>query len=573
MLMDSFFPWAIAFLACIFLALSLVMSASASKRQLIEVDALRDRVLKLEETNEALRDTAARLPDMSDRASRAETESEARLQRLNDISQMNAALQANERSLVEKIEGLEVNLASERSIVSEIRNDIQLAHASLSAAEADIRAKNSVLGELREHNSQLKDSHETISANLMQALQKTMQAEADRDAARDLQQRTHQFLAEAQAALRTSFTEAASRVFDEKSLSLEQKIAASADASKMGLQTTLQPFSEHILQFQQRLETITNENTKARSELSGKIDALVNLNQNMAVAADSLTKALKGNAKARGNWGEMVLDSVLAASGLVEGSNYFRQQSGRDEETGNRFQPDVVVALPDRRKVVIDSKVSLIAWTEAVNTDNKEEEAAALQRHVASLRLHVRQLAEKNYPALYSGEALEITIAFVPIEAALSKALEISPELQREAFEKGIAFATPNTLMAMMQVVERLWVRDGLQKQVAAIGDEAAKLLDSVSSFLSDFDSVEQSFSRADKQLKLVRSKMETSPQSVLARARRLISASTRGKKKLHASLMVAADEQDALPLLGDAATGSMTEERSEDGDGTRETN
>lgn len=570
--MDSLLPWAITLLACIFLALVLALSASALKRQRIDADALRDNVRKLEAANDGLRDAAARLPDMSERAIRAETESETRLQQLNSASQMNATLQANERALFEKIETLEANLVTERNIVFESRNEIEKIRTNLSTLDADMRARSSVLSELREHNNQLKTSCDTLNADLIKALQKATQAEADRDAARDLQQRTHQFLAEAQTTLRTSFIEAASRVFDEKSLTLEQKIAASADASKTGLQTTLGPFAEHISQFQQRLETITNENTKARSELSGKIDALVNLNQDMAAAANSLTKALKGNAKARGDWGEMVLDSVLAASGLVIGSNYFRQPSGRDEETGNRLQPDVVVALPDMRKVVIDSKVSLIAWREAVNTDDKDEESAALQRHVASLRTHVRQLAEKNYPALYPGEALEITIAFIPIEAALSKALEISPELQREAFQKGIAFATPNTLMAMMQVVERLWVRDGLQKQVAAIGDEAAKLLDSVSSFLSDFEAVEQSFGRADKQLKLVRSKMETSPQSVLARAKRLVSASTRGKKKLHASLTAATDEQDALPLLDDSSPGIVDEERAEDGGGAEKT-
>lgn len=362
-------------------------------------------------------------------------------------------------------------------------------------------------------------------------------------------------------------------MFDDKSMSLEQKISASADASKAGLQTTLQPFAESIAQFQQRLEAITSENTKARSELSGKIDALSNLNQNMVAAADSLTKALKGNAKARGDWGEMMLDSVLAASGLKEGINYLRQPSERDEESGGRQRPDVVVTLPDARKVIVDSKVNLLAWWDAVNTDDPALENAALQRHVAAMRKHVSELASSNYPALYPGEALQITIAFVPIESALSKALELSPDLQQEAFRRGIAFATPNTLMAMLQVVERLWMRDTLQKQIATIGDEAGKLLDSVSSFLTEFKEIEQSFDSADKKLKQARMRLETSPQSVLARARRLVNAGVRGKRKLHASLSARAEGEEALPLLSDAvadgpapvdATGEIVERNDE---------
>jgi DNA recombination protein RmuC len=563
--MDSIVPWAIALIAIVVLFVFWILSIGATRRHRSEAEDLRNRNRTLEEANDGLRDAAARLPDAIDRASRAEAESESRLQRLSEASSANAAMQASERALRQSIESLQTSIASERKQVSELRVALEQVRERLSSTEANLSATHSLLVEVREESGRLKAVKESLSADLLQTLQKAAQAEAERDAAQALQSRTQQFLIEAQSALRTSFTEAASKVFDEKSLSLERKIADSAEASKTGLQTTLQPFAESIVQFRQRLETITSENTKDRSELSGKIDVLANLNQNMAAAADSLTKALKGNAKARGNWGEMVLESVLAASGLSEGMNYVRQPPGRDQDTGELQRPDVVVILPDSRKVIVDSKVNLVAWTDAVNADDQTVMNIALQKHVAAMRNHVSNLAEKNYPALYPGEALDITIAFVPIEAALSKALEISPDLQREAFVKGVAFATPNTLMAMMQVVERLWVRDKLQRQIKIIGDEAGKLLDSVSSFLSDFDAIEQSFDRADKQIKQARSRLETSPQSVLARAKRLVGAGARGKRKLHASLSTAADEQDALPLLDDGSNDIAAGESFED--------
>lgn len=557
--MNAFLPWLVALLACLALIIIWWSLAGGAKRLRAEAEALREQIRRLEEKNDTLRDAAARLPDIGERAARAEADAEARLQRLNDASALNASLAAREQAALEVTQGLKQRLTEEQNSALELRTQNDRLRDQISAAEAGLQAANTLLAEVRERNDRLKAAGETLSIELAEARQIASRAEADRDAARALQERTHQFLVEAQAALQTAFTEAASKVFDEKSISLEQRISATADASKLSLETTLKPLAEHITQFQQRLETITGENAKARSELTGRIDTLVHLNRDMAAAADSLTKALKGNAKARGDWGEMVLDSVLTASGLIEGSHYFRQAHGRDEDTGDALRPDVVVTLPDARKVIIDSKVSLVAWTEALNADSDDVAHTAFQRHVTSLRTHIRQLSDKNYPALYPGEALEITIAFVPIEAALSKALELSPQLQREAFQKGIAFATPNTLMAMLQVVERLWVRDRLQQQVETIGEEAAKLLDSVSAFLREFSELEQSFEKANTQLRHVRTRMETSKQSVLARARRLVDAGGRGKKKLHASLTATTVAADALPLAENSDAASAT--------------
>lgn len=553
--MDSYLPWIFATFAAIGCLAVAMLAIGASRRHRGEVETLQARIGRLEDANNDLRDKAARLPDASDRAARAEAECAERLQRLDELSSKYAALQATQQASVKSNADLQASFEQEQRKASDLRLQLEQTQQRLARAEADLGASGSTLSDIRQHTVELRADNARLNTELAQALQKAAQAEAERDAARALQERTHQFLVDAQSTLRTSFTEAASKVFDEKSRSLEKKISDSADASKTGLQDTLKPFAEHVAQFQQRLEAITSENTKARAELSGKIETLSTLNQNMAASADSLTRALKGNAKARGDWGEMMLDSVLTASGLKEGINYLRQPLEHNEDSGGRQRPDVVVTLPDARKVVVDSKVSLLAWWEAVNADDGALESAALQKHVASMRRHISELSNSNYPALYPGEALQITIAFVPIESALSKALELSPDLQQEAFRRGIAFATPNTLMAMLQVVERLWMRDTLQKQIETIGDEAGKLLDSVSSFLTDFEAIEQSFKTADAKLRLARSKLDTSQQSVLARARRLVKAGARGKKKLHASLSARTEEEEALPLLADAAT------------------
>ncbi|HEX3896455.1 MAG TPA: DNA recombination protein RmuC, partial [Rudaea sp.] len=294
---------------------------------------------------------------------------------------------------------------------------------------------------------------------------------------------------------------------------------------------------------------ITLDNTKGRAELVGKIGELTSLNQNMAAAADSLTKALKGNAKMRGDWGEIVLDTVLKSSGLVEGTNYERQARVHDEDLNKHRVPDVVVHLPDGRKVVVDSKVNLIAWAEATNAEEASLVDDALRCHSLALRNHVRDLSDKNYPALVGPDALQMTIAFVPIEGALSHALAHMPDLQTHAFEKKVVFATPNTLMAMLQVVERLWTRDKIQRQVATIASEAGKLLDSLSSFLGEFAAIETQLGKTTTAVEAARKKLQTSQQSVIARAQRLVEAGARGKKALAEELIPVESTEAAIPL------------------------
>ena len=379
-------------------------------------------------------------------------------------------------------------------------------------------------------------------------------AVAQRDAAVAAQEESKSFLLNAQEKLRIAFVEAASKVFDEKAMALDRKILDSSELSKRGLEETLKPFAERVGQFQVKLELLASDDARERATLVGTIGELKTLNQGMADAANALTKALKGNAKARGDWGELILETVLKASGLEEGKNFERQAHTTDEESGQRRQPDVVVLLPDGRKVVVDSKVNLIAWADANGAESPEAYQDALIRHAAALRLHMRDLSEKNYPKLIGAQALDMTVLFVPIEGALSAALSLNPDLQTEAFGKRVVFASPNTLMAMLSVVERLWTRDKLQKQIGIIGAEAGRLLDTIISFMDEFEVVETRIKQSADALKQAKNRLSDSPQSVLARTRRLIEAGVKGKKAIPEELQpVAGDEGLLLPAAGDS--------------------
>ncbi|KGO97561.1 DNA recombination protein RmuC, partial [Novilysobacter defluvii] len=340
------------------------------------------------------------------------------------------------------------------------------------------------------------------------------------------------FLDEAQVKLSGAFTELAGKVFEEKGQQFEKNVRNATGQSRVEIEQLLKPFAERIKDFRERVETLYGNEARERASLQGAVTELKGLNQEMAEQALALTRALKGNAKIRGDWGELMLESVLRGSGLEEGVHYERQKSTRDED-GARLQPDIVVNLPDERCVVVDSKVNLVAWQEAMNADTPEAHEEAMRRHAAGLRQHMRDLGEKNYPRAIGSHALEVTIAFVPIEGALSAALGFDPNLQGEAFDRRIVFASPNTLMALLRVIERLWTRDKVQRKALEISDSGGKVLDALVGFLADFEQVGKRLDDAGKAYANARRRLSESSQAVIPRARRLVELGASGRRAL----------------------------------------
>lgn len=468
---------------------------------------------------------------------------------LREAIEARSSAEAQLRASVDRRSELDGELLTVRKELATTRDQVQEAQAAAAKAESMLAAVSASRADLqRSHDSAVAVRDEAIERQRQLSVD-LEQANAARNAADEIANQARQFVESAREQLKVSFADAASKVFDDKSTLLEQRINHSSQLSKTQLEETLKPFNEQLSAFRQRVETLNESQTRENATLIGAIGELKTFNQEMAAATDSLARALKGNAKIRGNWGEMILETVLKASGLEEGANYVRQAPATDEDTGIRRQPDVVFSLPDGRQVVIDSKVNLIAWAEAHDTDNAEEYHAAMQRHSAALRLHMRDLAEKNYPKVLGGQTLELTVLFVPIEGALSAALAVDPNLQTDAWKNRVAFASPNTLMAMLKIVERLWVRDRLQKQVGIIGDEANKLVDSVAAFLEDFKAIDTRLQQLQGAYTNARNRLSESNQSIVARTQRLVRAGAKGKKLLPEELI---PEGEALPLLVD---------------------
>lgn len=353
------------------------------------------------------------------------------------------------------------------------------------------------------------------------------------------------YLDTAQEKLSGAFAELAGKVFEERGQQFEKNVRLATVQSRADIEGLLKPFAERLGEFRTRVDAVYGEESRERASLLGAVGELKTLNQDMAAQAAALTSALKGSAKVRGDWGELMLDNVLRGSGLEEGVHYHRQQHAVDDD-GDRLRPDVVVQFPDQRSVVIDSKVNLIAWQEAMNAATPEESDDALRRHAVGLRQHVRDLGQKNYPKAIGNDALDVTIAFVPIEGALSAALGSDGALQSYAFDNKVVFASPNTLMALLRVAERLWTRDKVQKQALKISDAGGLVLDALVNFMDDFNAVGRKLDDAVKEYGAARNRLVDSPQSAINRARRLAEMGAKGKKTLPAEL-----QPDALQLIG----------------------
>lgn len=271
---------------------------------------------------------------------------------------------------------------------------------------------------------------------------------------RSAQQReveTTKLLEDTKAAMTKEFERLAGRFFDEKGSKLNEQ-------QRDTLNALLNPFNDSLKDFKAKVEQSREADVEARGKLFAQISNLTQLNHDLGDKAQSLTDALRGESKTRGIWGEQVLQKLLELAGLREGVNFRTQASHHEEESGKRLIPDVVLDLPQDRAIVIDAKVSLVAYERyGAAADDETARAQALRDHCASIKQHIRALSEKNYPRLYGLNSVDFTILFVPIESALMVASEAEPDLAQYALERHIALVSPDTLFVVLHTIDYVW--------------------------------------------------------------------------------------------------------------------
>lgn len=338
-----------------------------------------------------------------------------------------------------------------------------------------------------------------------------------------------QLLDGAQKALKSEFEVVANAILETKSKSLTEK-------NRETLGSVLEPFNENLKNFKRAVEDTHKTDISERSSLKTEITQLTSLNKTLGAQAQSLTDALRGQAKVRGNWGEAILSRVLEESGLREGHEFTVQPSFTTDEN-RRQQPDVVVNLPEERFVIIDSKLSLVAYERYTAADDETTRAAALREHVAAIQTHINELSRKDYAKLYGLKSLDFVLMFVPIEPALMVALQAAPELPDIALSKRISLVSPNTLYTSLRTIDYIWRVDRTSKNMQQIVKLGGMLYDSATLFAESMEDIGLHLDKASGAYHQARNRLTGERISVLRRAERLRTLGVSTQKQMPASI------------------------------------
>ncbi|MBD3582814.1 DNA recombination protein RmuC [Flavobacterium selenitireducens] len=336
------------------------------------------------------------------------------------------------------------------------------------------------------------------------------------------------------------FENLANKILDEKSLKFTEQ-------NRANLANILSPLQEKIQLFEKKVEDTHKESIDYHAALRQQILGLREMNEQMSRETVNLTKALKGDSKMQGNWGELVLERVLEKSGLEKGREYEVQQSFTNE-FGQRVFPDVVVNLPDGKKMVIDSKVSLVAYEKFCNDEDDMTKTLHLKEHVSSIKRHVEQLGEKNYHDLYQMESPDFVLLFIPIEPAFAIALNEDQTLYNRAFEKNIVIVTPSTLLATLRTIDSMWTNQKQQENAYEIARQAGALYDKFHGFVDDLVKIGNKIKDSKNEYDNAMNKLVDGKGNLITSVERLKKMGAKAKKALPENILRRADaEMDKL--------------------------
>lgn len=331
-----------------------------------------------------------------------------------------------------------------------------------------------------------------LNQELVAEKSRMAKAEEAFKAQRDRLTEQEKYINELQQKFKLEFENIANKLLDEKS----QKFM---ETNKTSLDLLLNPLKENIKLFEEKVEKVYKAESDERNVLKGEISKLMDLNKQISEEANNLTKALKADTKKQGNWGEVILDRILEASGLIEGESYTKQGKGMGlaDEDGNRLQPDVIIHLPDSKHIIIDSKVSLLAYERLVNCETEEERELHTKAHVQSIKNHIQGLGAKNYQDLYTINSPDFVLLFVPIEASFAIAIQREVELFEFAWNKKVVLVTPSTLLATLKTVASIWKQEQQTRNAIDIATKAGALYDKFVLFTNDLKKIGDNIDRS----------------------------------------------------------------------------
>ncbi|GLB50152.1 DNA recombination protein RmuC [Neptunitalea lumnitzerae] len=334
------------------------------------------------------------------------------------------------------------------------------------------------------------------------------------------------------------FENLANKILDEKSSKFTEQ-------NKENIKNILSPLQEKIQLFERKVEDSNKENVIRHASMTEQLKSLKELNQQITKEASNLTKALKGDTKMQGNWGELVLERVLEKSGLEKDSEYTVQNSFTTEE-GKRVLPDVIIHLPENKKMIVDSKVSLIAYERYVNEEDEALKPSLLKEHLLSVKKHVEQLSAKNYHELYKIESPDFVLLFIPLEPAFAAASQLDTNLYTWAFEKNIVIVTPSTLLATLRTIDSMWQNEKQHKNALDIAIQAGRLYDQFKGLLEDFEKIGKQLQTVQNTYSGTMTKL-TGRGNLLTKVEKLKKLGAKASKQIDQKWLSRAEDEETL--------------------------
>jgi len=318
---------------------------------------------------------------------------------------------------------------------------------------------------------------------------------------------------------------------------LEEKSKRFTEQNQVNLNQLLEPLKVKIKEFQGQVHDVYVQEGKDRSQLAEQVRQLMSLNNQLSKDAHNLTSALKGQAKVQGNWGELILERVLEASGLRKGHEYDVQESHARED-GSRAQPDVVVHLPEDRHLIVDAKVSLKAYEEYANAESDHHRETAMKRHLDSVRAHINELSNKNYQQLYGLRSPDFVLMFIPVEPAFMLAIAHDSDLWQDALKKNVMLVSPSTLLFVLRTVAHLWRQEQQNRNAQEIAKRGAELYDKLAGFVEDLNNLGVKLQQAQKAYDGAYSKLSGGRGNVIRQAEMLKELGVKPAKHLPQNLV-----------------------------------
>ena len=416
-----------------------------------------------------------------------------------------------------------------RKSYEELQQNFNQKEADFNKIIAEISAQNKAqiqkIAEQQELNERQNSEIKDLQNDKNQLIGLKSQLAAQNESLQQLLDSQKEEIVKIQEEAKLQFENLANKILEEKTLKFTEQ-------NQQNLKNILNPLQEKITDFEKKVENTHKESIDYHAALRQQILGLKEMNLQMSKETLNLTKALKGDSKIQGNWGELVLERVLEKSGLEKGREYEIQKSFTTEE-GNRVQPDVIINLPDGKKMIVDSKVSLTAYEKYINEEDDEQKSSFLKEHVNSLKRHVEQLGSKNYQHLYQMESPDFVLLFIPIEPAFAIALNEDTQLYNKAFEKNIVIVTPSTLLATLRTIDSMWTNQKQQENAYEIARQAGALYDKFDGFVTDLVKIGKKMDEAKTEYEGAMNKLVDGKGNLITSVQKLKIMGAKAKKSL----------------------------------------